>query len=198
MQDADVNNTLQPSVLTAQTVRRKWLGLPIVALLLSATAASAHGTNPGMVLMRLSADTVYITATPLMTVFKTFDDNTDGLISRKELKRHRAEMLEQFKTLLTLRGPGVRIVKTLLGDISSSHIHRKGQNHLRVTLRYKLNKAPEWLDLYWALGKVHAMKVLAQRMTPGKLAKQRPVGPKESGRLDSEKPRMRLFVHTKQ
>ena len=198
MQGADVKITRQLQVLTAQIVRRKWLGLPMSILLLSATAASAHGTNPGMVLMRLSADTVYITATPLMKVFKTFDDDADGLINRKELKRHRAEMLEEFKTLLTLSGPNVRIVKTLLGDISSSHIHRQGHNHLRVTLRYKLNQAPDWLDLHWALGKVHAMSVLAQRMTPGKLAEQRPIGPKESGRLDSETPRMRLFTHTEQ
>ena len=113
MQGADVKITRQLQVLTAQIVRRKWLGLPMSILLLSATAASAHGTNPGMVLMRLSADTVYITATPLMKVFKTFDDDADGLINRKELKRHRAEMLEEFKTLLTLSGPNVRVVKTL-------------------------------------------------------------------------------------
>ena len=174
MQYADVKITLQLPVLTAQIARRKWISLPMSILLLSATAASAHGTNPGMVLLRLSADTVYITATPLMKVFKTFDDDADGLISRKELKRHRAEMLQYFKTLLTFSGPNIRIVQTLLGDISSSHIHQKGHSHLRVTLRYKLNEAPDWLDLHWALGNVHTMSVLAQRMTPGKLVKQRP------------------------
>jgi hypothetical protein len=184
-----ISNTQTPTLLC----RFLFIG---VMLALSTGIAYAHGTNPGMAAIRLAGDVVYVTATPEIELFSAFDSNADGKISRKELSKQRPDMIRHFSKLLIFSSTDISIEKYLLQDLSLPHAHRNGPEHLRVTLRFKLSQVPKWLDIEWLGGNIHSLSIRAQRMTAGRLAKQRPLGPVVTATLNSQHPKARLFKAT--
>ena len=171
----------------------------ILSVLLAAWScpAIAHGTNPGMALIRLAGDVLYVTATPKMTVFLDFDTNGDGHISRKELSKQRPEMITYFSKLLVFSSSDAHVQEHLLQDISAPHSHSGRRTHLRVTTRIKLTPTPTRIDVEWKGAKIHPLALRAQRMTPGKLAKQRPLGPVATAILNARYPKAQFFADKK-
>ena len=155
--------------------------------------ASGHGTNPESLIIRLAGKTVYVTATPRAAVFDRFDTNENGRISRKELSGQRAAMLDYFNSTLQFKCGACGAKTPLLEDISLPHSHGSKAQHFRVTIRFKLEQAPTYLDVHWADSTKHPFSVRAQRMSPGRLAKQRPLGPPIGAKLTTDHPTVRLF-----
>ncbi|MFM7203087.1 MAG: hypothetical protein ACKO6N_20050 [Myxococcota bacterium] len=134
-----------------------WLWLMAVGLvlgwMLTARLGWAHGVGPGQAQLLLDGATVKLTLTPYLESVKELDLDRDGLLTREELSRMRAQVLERVQKQVVLKDERGREPVRIFADALVGRDHHEGTEgaFLKLVLTYRWPEVPQKLTLRYAL-----------------------------------------------
>ncbi len=158
--------------------------------------AGAHGADSNTGDIRLAGDTAYVVVWPSTAAFAQYDGNGDGRIAPDETRRNRSAILEQFHDSFTLVDDAGSRGELVFEDLSTPglDVSPGSEGHLRVTLRYRWNHEPRWLELRYTLEGALPARIHASRVQPGfAVTEQRLIGRVESVTITRDTPHPRLL-----
>lgn len=137
--------------------------------MLTATSGWAHGVGPGQAQLLLEGASVKLTLTPYLESVQELDLDRDGLLSREELSRVRAQVLERVQKQVVLKDERGRVPARVFADALVGRDHHEGTEgaFLKLVLTYRWPEAPQKLTLRYAL--FHGQKDVGLLLTAGRV-----------------------------
>jgi hypothetical protein len=168
--------------------------LAALALCAGASAASAHGLDPGQALLHLVGDTAHLKVLPPVEAFPWCEAARDGQMTQAQAHACRQVLLKHLPQVFSVhneRGePGTPIFED--SNLAQSHHPDQAPGRaLRFTLRYRWPAPPRGLTLRYARGDLGPLRVIASRLDPAQQAME-PAWPLE---LTQQQPQRHLW-HT--
>ena len=140
--------------------------LLILLITLSIPSAYAHVMVAQHATLKFQNKGAYFLASYPISAFDGVDDNQDGLLDQKELKKHYSVFVQKIRSQVQLTEDGKpKELEGLLINLSHSHTHQKAVSQILVMGRFKPIHKGVVLFYSHLFGKTTHEKVFKIRIT---------------------------------